>query len=186
MRRSDIKNIIEAILFSYGEPLGIDELTMAINEELSTKEIELMLNKLTEEYESENRGIKIVKVGEKYQMCSNEDYFEYIKRVLEPSKRPSLNQATLETLVIIAYRQPITKNEIESIRGVKCDKVLKTLLDHNLIDVVGRLEKIGKPMLYGTTDEFLKMVEIERIEELPDIDTIEKTEKIDIDNNINN
>lgn len=169
MRRSDIKNIIEAILFSYGEPITIGELNMAINEELSPKEIELMMNKLIEEYESNHRGIKIVKLGDRYQMCSNELYSEYIQKLISPVKKPSLSQATVETLIIIAYKQPITKAEIEEIRGVKCDKVLKTLSDNGLIDSVGRLNKIGKPLLYGTTDEFLRVLDIESIDELPKI-----------------
>lgn len=181
MRRSDIKNIIEAILFSYGEPITIGELNMAINEELSPKEIELMMNKLIEEYESNHRGIKIVKLGDRYQMCSNELYSEYIQKLIAPTKKPSLSQATIETLIIIAYKQPITKNELEEIRGVKCDKVLKTLLDNGLIEAVGRLEKIGKPLLYGTTDEFLRTLDISSINELPDI---YENLKMDSDNDL--
>ena len=161
MRRSQIKNIIEAILFSYAKPISIEELNMAINEELSPKEIEIMLHKLIDEY------IQIIRIEDKYQMCSNEEYAPYIKKLVEPGKKRSLSQATLETLIIIAYKQPITKNDIEAIRGVKCDKVLKTLLDNDLIYEAGRLNKIGKPIIYKTSQEFLKVLEIESLDDLP-------------------
>ena len=153
MNRKEIKYIIESIMFAYGEPIGIKELNAVINEDLSPKEIE-------------------------YQMCTNKDYADYIKKVLEPKKRKSLSQATLETLTIIAYKQPITKVEIENIRGVKCDKVLQTLLEHELIREAGRLNKIGKPIIYKTTGEFLKLLQIESLKDLPPIDSFEKEEEI--------
>ncbi|MEG2985895.1 MAG: SMC-Scp complex subunit ScpB, partial [Peptostreptococcaceae bacterium] len=130
MKREDIKHIIEAVMFAYSEPISTKELNFIINEELSEKEIELMLNILIEEYKENNRGIQIIKLENKYQMCTNKDYASYIKKVLEPKKKKTLSQATLETLTIVAYKQPITKVEIEDIRGVKCDKVLQTLLEN--------------------------------------------------------
>ena len=148
MNREEIKYIIESIMFAYGDPISIKELNTVINEELSPKEIEYLLNSLMDEYKEKNRGIQIIKLENKYQMCTNRDYAEYIKKVLEPKKRKSLSQATLETLTIVAYKQPITKVEIENIRGVKCDKVLQTLLDHELIREAGRLNKIGKPIMF--------------------------------------
>ncbi|WP_101772781.1 SMC-Scp complex subunit ScpB [Peptostreptococcus faecalis] len=169
MRRSDIKNIIESIMFSYGEPITIKELNLAINEELAPKEIEIMLEALIKEYKENDRGIQIIKLDDKFQMCSNEKYADYIKKIIEPSKKRVISQATLETLVIIAYKQPITKNDIEDLRGVKCDKVLKTLLDNGLIYEAGRLNKTGKPIIYKTTDEFLKILEIESLKDLPNI-----------------
>ena len=171
MNREKIKNIIESIMFAYGEPIGIKELNTAINEEVSYKEIELALNSLINQYQQNHRGIQIIKLENKYQMCTNKDYSEYIKKVLEPKKRKTLSQATLETLTIIAYKQPITKVEIENIRGVKCDKVLQTLLEHELIREAGRLNKIGKPIIYRTTQEFLKLLQIESLKDLPTIDT---------------
>ena len=142
MNRKEIKYIIESIMFAYGEPIGIKELNA------------VMVNSLIEEYKENNRGIQIIKLENKYQMCTNKDYADYIKKVLEPKKRKSLSQATLETLTIIAYKQPITKVEIENIRGVKCDKVLQTLLEHELIREAGRLK------------------------DLPPIDSFEKEEEI--------
>ncbi|RDY28812.1 SMC-Scp complex subunit ScpB [Romboutsia weinsteinii] len=176
MKREDIKHIIEAILFAYGEPISIKELNYIVNEDLSSKEIEYMINILIEEYKEQNRGVQIIKLENKYQMCTNKDYAGYIKKVLEPKKKKTLSQATLETLTIIAYKQPITKIEIENIRGVKCDKVLQTLLENDLIREAGRLNKIGKPIIYKTTNEFLKLINIEKLEDLPPLETYENSE----------
>ena len=154
--------------------ISIKELNYIINKELSSKEIEIMLNLLIEEYREQNRGIQIIKLENKYQMCTNKDYAEYIKKIIEPKKKKSLSQATLETLTIIAYKQPITKVEIEDIRGVKCDKVLQTLFENELIREAGRLNKIGKPIIYKTTDEFLKLLNIESLEELPPIENYQE------------
>lgn len=173
MRREEIKSIIEAVMFAYSEPISIDELNNVINEELSSKEIELMLNSLIDEYRENSRGIQIIKLEDKYQMTTNKDYSDFIKKVLEPKKKKSLSQATLETLTIIAYKQPITKVEVEDIRGVKCDRAIQTLLENELIKEAGRLERIGKPIIYKTTNEFLKLLSIESIEDLPLLENYE-------------
>ncbi|MDR1773860.1 MAG: SMC-Scp complex subunit ScpB [Clostridioides sp.] len=170
MRREEIKYIIEAVLFSYAEPITVSELNKIINEELSPKEIKLMLDALIKEYNENDRGIKIIQLEDKYQMCSNEKYFEYIAKIIEPSAKKSLSQATLETVTIIAYKQPITKVEIESIRGVKCDRAISTLVEYGLIKEAGRLERIGRPIIYKTTDELLKLLNINSLDELPSID----------------
>lgn len=173
MRRDEIKNVIEAIMFAYSEPISIKDLNNAINEELSSKEIEIMLNSLIEDYKENNRGIQIIKLQDKYQMCTNKDYAEFVKNILEPKRKKTLSQATLETLTIIAYKQPVTKVEIEEIRGVKSDKVVQTLLENDLIYEAGRLDKIGKPIIYKTTNEFLKLLNIEKLEDLPSIEKYE-------------
>lgn len=174
MRRDEIKSIIEAIMFAYSDPISIKELNNAINEELSSKEIEIMLNNLIEEYKENNRGIQIIKLQDKYQMCTNKEYSSFVKNILEPKKKKTLSQATLEALTIIAYKQPITKVELEEIRGVKSDKVIQTLLENNLIYEAGRLDKIGKPIIYKTTNEFLRLLNIEKLEDLPPIENYEK------------
>src|SRR5699024_3267830 len=133
MRREDIKHIIEAVMFAYAEHISIKELNDIINEELASKEIEYMLNNLIKEYKENNRGIKIIKLQNKYQMCTNKDYANFIKKVLEPKKKKSLTQTTLETLTIIAYKQPITKVEIEDIRSDKIDKALLKILKYIII-----------------------------------------------------
>lgn len=169
MKRDELKCIVEAILFAYSEPISLKEIKSTINEEISTEEIEYVINSLILEYSENKRGIYIIKLENKYQMCSNKIYSNYIKKILEPKKRKTLSQATLETLTIIAYKQPITKVEIEDIRGVKCDKTIQTLLENDLIKEAGRLNKIGKPIIYKTTDEFLKVLGIESIINLPSI-----------------
>ena len=174
MKREEIKCIIESVMFAYAEPITIKELNYIINEELSAKEIEIMLESLIEEYEQNNRGIQIIKLENKYQMTTNKEYASYIKKIVEPKKKKSLSQATLETLTIIAYKQPITKVEIENIRGVKCDKVIQTLFENELIREAGRLNKIGKPIIYRTTDEFLKILNIEKLEDLPPIENYQE------------
>lgn len=178
MRREDIKNIIEAIMFAYSEPITIKELNNAINEELSPKEIELMLNTLIQEYKDNNRGVQIIKLQDKYQMCTNKEYSDFVKNILEPKKKKTLSQATLETLTIIAYKQPVTKVEVEEIRGVKCDRAIQNLLESELIYEAGRLDKIGKPVVYKTTSEFLRLLSIEKLEDLPPIDKYEEKENI--------
>jgi segregation and condensation protein B len=106
-------------------------------------------------------------------MTTNKDYSDFIKKVLEPKKKKSLSQATLETLTIIAYKQPITKVEVEEIRGVKCDRAIQTLLENELIKDAGRLERIGKPIIYKTTNEFLKLLSIETLRDLPPLENYE-------------
>ncbi|MDR0879307.1 MAG: SMC-Scp complex subunit ScpB [Clostridioides sp.] len=170
MKREEIKYIIEAIMFAYGEPITIKELNTIINEELSPKEIEKMLSSLVDEYAQNDRGIQIIKLQDRYQMCTNEKYAQFIGKIVEPDKKKNLSQATMETLTIIAYKQPITKVEVENIRGVKCDKAISTLAENNLIEEAGRLEKIGRPIIYKTTDEFLKVLNITSLEDLPSID----------------
>lgn len=174
MRRDEIKSIIEAIMFAYSDSISIKELNNAINEELSSKEIEIMLNSLIEEYKENNRGIQIIKLQDKYQMCTNKEYSSFVKNILEPKKKKTLSQATLEALTIIAYKQPITKVELEEIRGVKSDKVIQTLIENDLIYEAGRLDKIGKPIIYKTTNEFLRLLNIEKLEDLPPIENYEK------------
>ena len=182
MKREDIKYIIEAIMFSYAEPISIKELRDIINPELDVREIEIMLNDLINEYIENNRGIQVIKLEDKYQMCTNKLYSDYIKKVLEPQKKKTITQATLEALTIIAYKQPITKVEVDEIRGVKSDKALSTLVEYGLIKEAGRLNKIGKPILYKTTDEFLRLFNIEKIEDLPKIEGFEEN----IENNLDN
>ncbi len=178
LKRSEIKNIIEALMFSYGEAVSIHDLNLAINEELSPKEIEIMLNILISEYKEQNRGIQIIKLGNKYQMCSNSKYADFIKKIMEPSRKKTLSQATLETLIIIAYKQPITRAEIDTIRGVKSDRVITSLLDNNLIYEAGRLEKIGKPIIYKTTDEFLRHFALNDLGDLPSIELFEADDDV--------
>ena len=166
----EIKSIIESIMFAYAEPISAEEIRKVIDIEVSVKEIEILLNELREEYLRYDKGIQILKVNNKYQMGTNKKNYEYVKAILNPQKKKTLTQAGIETLTIIAYKQPITKVEVEHIRGVKSDGVMSTLIELNLIQEAGRLDKIGKPILYKTTDEFLKLFEIASLKDLPAIE----------------
>ncbi|SHH06709.1 SMC-Scp complex subunit ScpB [Tepidibacter thalassicus] len=173
MEKEKIKKIIEAILFVFSDPISAKEIKDIINIDINKKDIENILEELKGEYKEEKRGMQILKIQDKYQMGTNKEYEEYIRKLFEPKKKKSLTQATLETLTIIAYKQPITKVEIEEIRGVKCDKAISTLIEYNLIKEAGRLNRIGKPIIYKTTDEFLKLFGLEKIEELPPLNSFE-------------
>ncbi len=163
-----VKSIIESLMFAWGEPLNIKVIADIIN--LPSEFIRKCIMDLKREYEKENRGIQIIEINNHFQLCTNYQYFDYIQKLCTPMPHKTLTQAALEVLAIIAYKQPITKHEIENIRGVKSDKVLNTLIEKELITEKGRLEKVGHPILYGTTDLFLKSFGLTHIEALPEID----------------
>lgn len=165
----NIENIIEAILFVSGN--GVDISLLASAFDYKQKEIDSAIDNLKEKYSRES-GIHLISYKNKLQLCSNPDYAEKISEVLNPVKEKALTKATLETLSIIAYKQPITRLEIEDIRGVGSDYALDLLEQNNLIEVVGRKDSIGKPLLYGTTEEFLKRFQIENLDKLPSYEEV--------------
>lgn len=175
MEIGKLDNALEALLFVSGDGLKISDIAELL--ELQKSEINASIKRLKEKY-SENCGIHLIVYNNKVQLCSNPDYAEVVSQVLNPIKEKALSNATLETVAIIAYRQPITRLELESIRGVNCDYVVQVLLKHNLIEIVGRKDVIGKPLLYGTTDEFLKRFQIESIKDLPDYEQLLETIKV--------
>ena len=158
---------IEAILFASGDAISISRLANALN--ISSDEVEYALNELSEHYNSQNSGLTLLRINDKAQLCSRPDYADVIRRAIENRKPPQLSPAALEVLTIIAYRQPITRQEIETIRGVKCDHAINKLLEYRLIEEVGRLDAIGRPLLFGTTEEFLRCFGVGSMEELPTI-----------------
>ncbi|KDR94189.1 segregation and condensation protein B [Peptoclostridium litorale DSM 5388] len=172
MESKEIKGIIESLLFVYSEPMKIDEISSILD--IDGKRVKEEIESLIEEYQNSDSGINIVKLENKYQMVTNPKYDAHIRKLLRPQKKKSLTQAAIETLSIIAYKQPVTKIEIEEIRGVKSDKPIRTLLDNSLIHEAGRLKRIGNPIIYKTTDEFLRIFGFESIKELPDIDSFEE------------
>ena len=164
----NIHNIIEAVLFVSGESVNISSISQAINQDLvETKRI--MLN-LMENYNNEDRGLQIIQINDDFQLVTRPAYFENIAKMYHKIEKPKITPALIETLAIIAYKQPITKGEIESIRGVKSDNVINKLIEYNLIVEVGRLEKIGRPLLFGTTDNFLRYFGFKSIDELPKVE----------------
>ncbi|NLC07701.1 MAG: SMC-Scp complex subunit ScpB [Syntrophomonadaceae bacterium] len=155
---------LEAILFVASEPLSLETLSNLIG--LNEEDTQELLDELQTVYNGERRGLQIVKVAQGYQMCTRPEYHQYVERLLQPSNG-RLSKAALECLAIIAYRQPVTRAEIEQIRGVKADRVISTLLERQLIQEVGRKETIGRPILYGTTNEFLRVFGLNSLSELP-------------------
>ena len=181
MEIDKIKSIIEAILFSAGTVVETKKL-MAILE-LSNEDIDAIMQSMKNEFEEQNRGIEIIKVDNGYQLCSKKEYYDYIYPIFDNRAKPSLSAAALETLAIIAYNPKITRSEIEQIRGVNSDGTIYKLLEYSLIEEVGRLDAPGRPTLYSTTNEFLKMFGISSLEELPELPKykIDENEQIVID-----
>lgn len=164
---NDIKEIIKALLFAWGDPLDIKAISDIC--ELDIEEIESAMEDLRSEMDSSNDGLKIIRMNSSYQLISRDIYFDYVKKLLSEKPKNNLSNASIETLSIIAYKQPVTKMQIEKIRSVKSDGPVNTLLDRGLIEEVGRLDTPGKPILYGTSDIFLRSFGIEDLSELPDI-----------------
>ena len=175
------KSVIEAILFSAGRVVETKEL-MAILE-LSNEDIDTILQNMKVEFDEQNRGIEIIKVDNGYQLCSRKEYYDYIYPLFDNRAKPNLSVAALETLSIIAYNPKITRAEIEQIRGVNSDGTIYKLLEYNLIEEVGRLDAPGRPTIYSTTKEFLKMFGISNLDELPELPRykIDENEQIVID-----
>ena len=170
--QSDIKElqqVLEGLLFIAGQGVEIREIAEKL--EIKEKQVKDAIEKLKEKYQ--DTGINVITYKDKVQLCSNPKYADDIAEVLNPIKEKQLTKAALETMAIIAYKQPVTKSEIELVRGVdNADYAVQILLNFNLIEVVGRKDAVGKPLLYGTTDEFLKRFELQTIEDLPDYDEL--------------
>lgn len=162
--KKTLSNIVEGILFVAGNGVALKDIADKL--EVKVEDIKSAIEVLKEKYDEDN-GINIILYKDKAQLTSNPKYSEEISTVLNPIKEKALTKAALETVAIVAYQQPITKLEIEQVRGVSSDYAIQLLLTHNLIEVVGRKDAVGKPLLFGTTDEFLKRFEIESLENLP-------------------
>lgn len=161
------KSIIEAILFAAGREVKINELVTAL--EIESSDIINIVESMKEEFVKENRGIEIVKVNDGYQMCTKKEYYEYIYPIIDKRSKPNLSNAALETLAIIAYNPKITRAEIEAIRGVSVDATIYKLLEYNLIEEAGRLDAPGRPTMYSTNNNFLKMFGFTSLDELPEL-----------------
>ena len=166
-----IKSTIESLIFVSGDPLTIKDLSNAL--EISNKTIKNILEEMISEYEDEKRGIKLISINGEYQLVTKAENSSYIQKLLKKNKRQSLSQASLESLAIIAYKQPITRVDIDEIRGVKSESAMQRLLEKDLIKEVGRLEVPGRPILYGTTDEFLRQFGLKELKDLPSLDLYE-------------
>lgn len=165
MEISRLEGIIEAILFTMGESVELSKIALAVghDEDTTRKVIHNMMDKL---YDSD-RGVRIIELEDSFQMCTKADMYEYLIRIAKQPRKYVLTEVQLETLSIIAYKQPVTKLEIEKIRGVKSDHAVNRLVEYNLVCEVGRMDAPGKPILFGTTEEFLRRFSIQSLEELP-------------------
>ena len=164
MNLKEIAKIVEGVLFVSGEGVEIDEFKSRFD--MNDREFNKCLDILKEKY-NEDSGINIIQYKTKVQLCSNPQIVENIAEILNPIRERSLTKAALETVAIIAYKQPITRIEIENIRGANSDYAIQLLQSNNLIEVVGRKDTVGKPLLFGTTENFLKRFELKSIESLP-------------------
>ncbi|WP_294351283.1 SMC-Scp complex subunit ScpB [uncultured Clostridium sp.] len=183
-KRDIQKAIIEAMLFASGAPLGLKDI--AINLEINIKYAEDLLKEMMEDYKATERGIKLIKVNGEYQLATKSEHGDYIQKLLKKNRRQSLSQASLESLAIIAYKQPITRIDIDEIRGVKSESAIQKLVEKDLIREVGRLEVPGRPILYGTTEEFLRQFGLTDLHELPTLDlfVLEEEERQELERNV--
>jgi len=163
---NSIEDIIESLLFASDHPLSVGTLNTLI-EDAKTRQIEEAIESLRRRYDQGGHSFQIVKVAGGYQICSRPQYARWIQRLFRCRTRPRLSRPALETLAIVAYKQPILRAEIESLRGVQVDSVLQTLLQRELIAVKGRKATVGRPLLYGTTSEFLRYFGLNEIADLP-------------------
>lgn len=161
----EIKSVVEGLLFVAGDAVPIKDLCSVINIDETT--LRRIVNQMIDSFSEENRGIQIIEVNNCYQLCTKPEHYEYIERLVKPQSRQGLSQASLETLAIIAYKQPITKSQVDYIRGVKSEGCIARLVEKELIYEAGRLDGPGRPILYRTTDNFLKLFGLKSLNELP-------------------
>lgn len=179
------KAVIEAILFAAGKEVNKKELMSVL--EISEDELKAIISVMQEEYKHESRGIEIIKVEDSYQLATKKDLYEYLYQIFDKRNKPNLSQAALETLAIIAYNPKITRAEIESIRGVNSDGTMYKLLEYDLIESVGKLDAPGRPTMYSTTSNFLKMFGLNSLNDLPDLPKykLDENQQIVIDDIVN-
>ena len=158
---------IEALLFAMGKSVSLSAIAKAIGHDTETTR--KIIDNMMLSYNTAKRGIKSIELENSYQMCTKEEYYDYLVKLALQPKKASLSDVMLETLSIIAYKQPVTKLEIEKIRGVKCDHAINKLIEYNLIQEVGRLDAPGRPILFGTTEEFLRSFGLSSVEDLPEL-----------------
>lgn len=165
----NLSNILESILFVSGNPVLISDIAEKLG--VSEKDVKDAAKALQERY-AEDGGIRLLQFNKKLQLSSNPAYKDYVSSVLNPIKEREFTRTILECSAIIAYKQPITKGELEALRGLNCDYAIHTLLDLKMIEPVGRKDAVGRPILYATTDNFLKRFKLNSIADLPDYDTL--------------
>ena len=177
----EIMAVIEAALFVAGEPVALQDLQRALDVEPDL--LNQALIQLEGSLDHARRGLRLKRFGEHVQLCTRPEYAPYIELLLQPIRKQSLSQSALETLAVVAYRQPVTKMEIEQVRGVKCDYSVQSLIKKGLIEDVGRKDVVGRPILYGTTDKFLSHFGLSSLDDLPlpaQLEAVQDAQKISL------
>ena len=174
MERSKAEAVIEAILFTMGDSVEISRLAEVIEEDVKTTKS--ILKDMAARYEEENRGIGLTQFDDSVQLCTKADMYEYLIKIAKTPRKMTLTDTVLETLSIIAYKQPVTRLEIERVRGVSCDHAINKLLEYDLITELGRLDAPGRPLLFGTTEQFLRCFGVKSLEELPELNPVQVEE----------
>lgn len=167
MTFNQMRAAAEAILFAAGEPVEVAKIAQALD--IETEDAETVLRSCAEQLDERESGICLLKLGEKYQLCTRQEYAENIRSVLDMKRNVPLSSAAFEVLAVVAYNQPVTKAYVEQVRGVDCSGVISTLCQKGLVEEKGRLDLPGRPLLYGTTPEFLKCFCIESLSDLPEL-----------------
>lgn len=160
-----LEAVVEAILFTMGEAVEVERLALAVDHDEDT--VRKVIRNMMDRYSDENHGVQIIELNNSFQMCTKASMYEAIIKLTHVPKKHVLTDVLLETLSIIAYKQPVTRAAVEAIRGVSCDHAVNKLLEYNLVTELGRLDAPGRPILFGTTDEFLRNFGIKSLEELP-------------------
>lgn len=163
----ELLGAVEAILFAMGESVSLSKIASAIGKDET--EAKRLLEELKKQYQKKERGIQLIELEDSYQLCTKPELYDYLIQVAKQPKKHVLTDVLLETLAIVAYKQPVTKIEIEKIRGVKSDHAVNKLVEYDLVCEVGRMDAPGKPLLFGTTEEFLRRFGVQSVEELPSI-----------------
>ncbi|MBP3337749.1 MAG: SMC-Scp complex subunit ScpB [Clostridia bacterium] len=178
---SKLGGIIESMLFAAGETLEISLIAEIL--EISEKDVRKEIEEINDFYKTNNRGFKIIEVDDSFQLCTIEENYSYIQQIAAPKRKLSLSPAAMETLSIVAYNQPVTRGSIEYIRGVNSDGPVNKLVERGLIEEGGRLDAPGRPILYVTTDEFLRSFGLSSLKSLPDIENASLSALSDIEEN---
>ena len=165
MDNQNLKSAVEAVLFASGTPVEVDRLAVALN--IPLEKAGAVCAELAEDYKNRGGGILVVRLGDSYRMCSDKQHADVIRTVMDIKRNTPLSQAASEVLAVIAYNQPVTKAFVEQVRGVDCSGVVANLIARGLIEEKGRLELPGRPLLYGTTENFLRCFNISSLDELP-------------------
>ncbi len=174
MDKKKAESVLEGILFSMGDAVSIGRLAEVIEED--KKVTRQILEEMGKKYEKEDRGIRLTWLEDAVQLCTKQENYEYLIKLTKAQPKFTLTDTVLETLSIIAYKQPVTRVEVEKVRGVSCDHAINKLLEYDLIRELGRLDAPGKPLLFGTTEQFLRSFGVSSIDDLPELNPVQVEE----------